>query len=164
MELAWHYTTNDADRGHKIFAERIVQPTKGASLDELDKAVAAGIPRRLYMKAIEIDQKTKRAVWFSLEQFWEPSANKLGLGSSLQDLCKIVEVIRIGVNAEVCPLTWDDYCRDSGHDAKHLRSMKSAAYSCNSRPSTYRLTWEAVPAEQWVAVERLDGDKWVPLR
>lgn len=154
----WHYTTNDERHGGKILSDGVLQPRVGMTAEFESDYIELGFSRSAVRRIIAEDAATRPAVWFSLEQHFEPSAK---CSSSMAELHELAGILRIGVAPSVCPGTWNDYCRESGQSAKALREMKSAAYRMGSRPSNYRLSWTPVWSANWIAVEVFDGANWV---
>jgi len=110
-------------------------------------------------------------VWFSTNADWEPAAGKVlacadGSPRLLgRDEMHTIGVgpLRFGVAPAVAPHTWHDFKRVSKIQPKHASDMVAAAVKCQSRPSWWFATFEAVPRQQWLAVEQWDGWQWMAL-
>jgi hypothetical protein len=110
-------------------------------------------------------------VWFSTNEVWEPSANKVltcadGSPRLLgRDEMHTIGVgpLRFGVGAAVAPHDWHDFKRTSGIRPKYASDMVAAAVKCQSRPSWWFATFEPVLREQWIAVEQWDGWQWTAV-
>ncbi|HVX09848.1 MAG TPA: hypothetical protein VHC22_01480 [Pirellulales bacterium] len=146
LPVVWHYTIRDFFAG--IVRDRAIRPAA---------AFAGG--------------QARAAVWFSTNQDWEPSAAKNltcadGSARLLQrdELHTIgITPIRIGVAPSVAPHTWHDFKRDGDLPAKIAGNIVSLAARVNSKPSWWYATFDAVPREQWLAVEHFDGWQWRPM-
>lgn len=159
--LAWHYTTNDRKHAPQILLDGYLKPGAGTQPDQEDELVRTlQLPRATIRRMIAQDQATKAAVWFSLDQWYETSTSPR---ESISEIHERYGLIRIGIDPSSCPLTWEDYCRESGHSAATIRSMKKLSYKIGSKPSHYRWRGDRVPKSEWLAVERFDGSRWLPL-
>jgi hypothetical protein len=110
-------------------------------------------------------------VWFSTEQFWEPTAAKachrpdgtrhlLTLDGMLeQDILPI----RIGVDSTVAPYRWSDLKSLSGMSSETARSLASSGKRMGANPSRWRGTFEVVRAKEWRTIDYYNGLEWVPL-
>jgi len=142
----WHYTIKE--RLDQILKDRLIKP-----------AVAA------------VGAHEKPAVWFSSNQSWEETANKV-LGDFadllLLDRKKKTHemskgLARIGVASETAPLTWNDFKRLSGIKPKEAKDLYQLAIAIGARIGEWFVSFDAVPAEKWLAVELWDGTNWIPF-
>lgn len=118
------------------------------------------LPTTLYVPAGE-----RPIVWFSTEDFWEPTATKkcslTGKMLTLDEMLKHeVLPVRIGVNPTVAPHRWSDLKLLSGINPDTARALASSGKQMGANPSRWRGTFEAVPAEKWEAVEYYNGLCW----
>lgn len=143
-ELRWHYTTGEK---FKLITE------SGAIL-----------PTALFLSPGE-----RAAVWFSSNQFWEPTAAKVWLGddgSQTQlDMAQTAErgegLVRFGVLPEVAPHNWNEFKRLSGVHSRMAKGMYSGGISQGAKPSEWYVTFDPVPREKWAAVEVWQDEKWI---
>lgn len=107
-------------------------------------------------------------VWFSAEQFWEPTANKSwGTGKGLARGLDMREteqrgrgLFRIEVPESTAKLRWADYRSLSGDSSAMLRGLAQVARSQRANPSLWRVSFDPVQPEVFIVVEKLDGDTW----
>lgn len=110
-------------------------------------------------------------VWFSKEQFWEPTVTKaplLGDGTSeVLDMNGLfnhgILLIRIGVDPSTAPYTWSEMKELSGMPPHIARGLAFVGRRQGANPSRWRGTFEAVSSDKWKAVEFFTGLDWVPL-
>jgi len=118
-----------------------------------------------------VPDEEKPIVWFSDDQFWEPTATK---GVQLRDgtigslsldgmLDRHILPIRIGVDSTVAPHRWSDLKSLSGMSSETARGLASSAKRMGSNPCLWRGTFEAVRADKWMAVEYFNRRDWAPL-
>ena len=144
LELIWHYTVGSSFTS--IIEDGLIRPATG------------------YIPVGE-----RPIVWFSTEQFWEPTVSK-GLrleDGTIEDLgmTRLLELnfplFRIGVDPEVAPYTWSDLKSLSGMSSDVARSLKSTAKARGANPSRWRGTFDPVSSDQWKTVEYLKDGNWV---
>lgn len=110
------------------------------------------------------------AVWFSLHRLWEPTASK-GLKHretgevhrATWDEMQQFGPMRIEVGPETAPHRWKDYLRLSGVTSAHARGLERAARSRGANAFQWRVSFDPVPTEKWLAVERWSGSDWEPI-
>jgi len=113
----------------------------------------------------------KPIVWFSTEQFWEPTVRKgrIAPDGTIQDLSMDgmlehgILLIRIGIDEADAPHRWAELKLLSGMSPEIARGLASKAKQLGANPSRWRGTFEAVGAEKWKSVEYFDGVAWAPL-
>jgi hypothetical protein len=140
----WHYTTGNRLRA--IFTDGVIKPA------------TAFVP-----------MSERPVVWFSTNEEWEPTANKLGRdqnGSPAPlDRDGTAELYgglaRIAVADETAPFDWDALKRRSGMSNLTARGLRRAAISSGSRPGDWWGTFDPVPRDQWVAIEVWHEGRWV---
>jgi hypothetical protein len=143
--IRWHYTV-DA-RFRMIVADRLLKP-----------AIAF------------LSWREKPAVWFSTHRVWEPTASK---ARRTQDgrLVRLTReetmalgggLVRIGVAPETAPHDWQAYRRLSGVDPRVASGLAKAARAQGADPRQWYVSFEAVPASQWIAVEIWEAGGWSP--
>jgi len=144
--IRWHYTI-----GHRL--KKILE-------DGEIRPATAGEPKG-----------EKPAVWFSIHDDWEPTANKFTVGFDGKPVVLTREqtenggggLCRIGVAKEMAPHNWEAHKRLSGITAKEARRIYQKAIAQGTRPGHWFTTYSAVPRSQWLAVEVCDSSRWVPL-
>jgi hypothetical protein len=113
----------------------------------------------------------KPIVWFSTEQFFEPTAAK-GWKSyhgptetlALDGLVEHgISPVRIGVNAAVAPYRWGELKSLSGMSSTTACALASRARDQGANPSKWYGTFEAVNAEKWQTIEYYNGRTWEVL-
>lgn len=117
-----------------------------------------------------IGKGEKPIVWFSKEQFWEPTVIK---GWRLDDgtveqlrMDGMMEngtlLMRIGVDLETAPFSWSEMKSLSGMSTATASGLASRAKELGSNPSRWRGSFEPVPRSKWKAVEYLNpgADEW----
>jgi len=113
----------------------------------------------------------KPIVWFSTEQFWEPTSAKachrpdgtLQLLTLDGMLKRNILPIRIGVDSTAAPYRWSDLKSLSRMSSETARSLASSAKRMGAHPSRWRGTFEAVCVEKWRTIEYYNGREWAPL-
>jgi hypothetical protein len=142
----WHYTTG----------ENLVQIVT----DDAIKPATEHVPKN-----------ERPIVWFSLNQWWEPTANKgrrtadgRTVTATMMEMCELGGgLVRIGVAPETAPYDWRTLRELSGMSSAMARGLYNAAIKQGARPGEWRGTFESVPQAQWTAVEVLQDGRWVPL-
>lgn len=144
--ILWHYTIKD-------YLSRIIET------GEIRPATAG------------ITAREKPCVWFSTNQTWEPTANKL---IERQDgfICPGTKettekygggLVRIGVAPETAPHNWHAFKRLSNISAKVAKAMYNAGIDSGAKPSEWFVSFNSVPRPKWLAVETWNGVAWVAV-
>jgi hypothetical protein len=144
--IVWHYTTGECLV--KILRDGYIKPATAF--------VARG---------------ERPIVWFSRNPTWERTANKMWRkpDGSIELLDREGTrvrgggLVRIGVTPATAPFNWRDLKEQSRMSAKIARALYQTAINKGARPSDWYGTFDVVPRHLWVAVERLDGENWVPI-
>lgn len=144
--LVWHYTT----------------------YDRLERILAAG---EIRPATAHVPPNERPIVWFSRNPVWEETATPALRDSSgrtrkaTRDEMKRVArgMVRIGVDSSTAPFDWYQLKRRSGMKARIARGLEDAALREGSSSRDWCGTFDPVPRSQWISVEILDGDQWVPL-
>ncbi|MCO6457455.1 MAG: hypothetical protein J5I93_19310 [Pirellulaceae bacterium] len=145
MSLLWHYTT----------------------VQKLDSIVHSGA---IQPSAPPRERDEKPVVWFSSRPDWDPTANPVvaAAGGRTRRYATLDETIvvggglaRIGVAAEVAPHDWKAYKRLSGVSPRRAKAMYDRALALGSRPSSWFVSFAAVPRQQWQAVEVCVDGQWL---
>jgi hypothetical protein len=143
--MVWHYTTGTYLQ--QILKTRVLRPT------------GAGIARG-----------ERPALWFSKEQYWEPTAQKawgspdgsvvlLGMLGTFQ---RASGLGRIGVDpnrVELCD--FETFGATSGIPAADLQAMKHRGRKQGANPRNWLASFAPVPCENWAAVEVYNGTRWM---
>src|SRR5262245_32626660 len=144
--ILWHYT-----HGFRL---------RGILRDGMIKLATEGAPA-----------DGKFAVWFSSNQQWEESANQRtnnyhgtpGRGTKETTHHFGGGLARVGVRPETAPHDWNAFKELSGVPARLAKGMHLAGIGAGADPGEWFASFEAVPREKWVAVERWDGKRWMAL-
>ena len=143
--MVWHYTIKQ--RLDRILVDGLIKPA-----------------------TVFVPPNEKPVVWFSSNQIWEETANKI-----LQDSTGIRRgnkkethehgggLARIGVAPEAAPYTWNDFKRLSGIQPKAAKLLYQAAIAGRARPGEWFVSFEAVSSKKWLAIELFDGTNWIPF-
>lgn len=113
--------------------------------------------------SVRIDPGERPGVWFSTQQFWEPTAAKRLMGSDGTDRGATLEemhefgggVVRIGVADAVAPIGWREFCRVSGVSAKTAQALVKAGQKSGASQYDWRWSPDPVPRARWETVERM---------
>ena len=144
MEIIWHYTSGE-------HFKKIVQE-KRLKVSESDRRM--GI---------------KPAIWFSKNEFWEPTASKSILKKgrivqlSMKEQHELLGLVRIGVEFPNELISWAKF-KYVGKINSHLHYlMELAGIQQGANPSDWYCAFRNVPSCEWVKVEKYDGNKWMPV-
>lgn len=138
----WHYTNGDAFR--KILRDGAIRP--------LEQYLEAG---------------ARPVVWLSPEPFWEPTAEKTwseGGKATKLDMAAMHEklgVYRLGVSKKTAALSWKEYKRASRSDPRVIEGFVKISREAGGEPKDWRATFDEVPLEKCLRIERFGGRKWV---
>jgi hypothetical protein len=108
-------------------------------------------------------------VWFSTEQYWEPTVTKgwLQTDGTIKDLKmgdfleREIQLFRIGVDPATAPYRWCDLKSLSGMSSEAAHGLARMAKALGANPSRWRGTFDAVSDAWWEAIERFEGGGWV---
>ena len=110
------------------------------------------------------------AVWFSIHPQWEPTATKAlrdrKTGTVHRATWKEMRrygPIRIEVGPEAASHSWEDYLRLSGASVATARGLEQAAKNWGANAFQWRVSFDPVPTEKWLAVEQWSGTGWKPI-
>lgn len=109
----------------------------------------------------------KPAVWFSTNPTWESSANKARngeIGMTATARCGR-GIYRFAVAPETAPHNWETYVRASGVSPHGERQLRRGAKKMYSNHREYFVSFDPVPREKWVSIERFDFElsRWLPV-
>jgi hypothetical protein len=118
-----------------------------------------------------IDPGEIPAVWFSSNPDWEPTAVKArrGLNGKMERLSMEETsemghgLMRFGVTKEIAGYSWNEIKEKSGMSPKTARYLHNEGVRQGARPHEWRGTFERVSRNRWVAVERFEEGRWVPI-
>lgn len=146
-QLAWHYTVGV--KLNSILADGLLRTTD-----------------------VLIEQGERPALWFSLNQDWEPTANKLCL-TPTGELMPLDRdgtervghgLFRFGVDPAVTPLmTWRDFTRKRGITSKVVEALEAVGRDQGSDPDDYLVSFVPVGRYQWVTLEVCYRGEWCPV-
>ena len=113
-----------------------------------------------------VDGCERPGVWFSSNQTWESTVNKLPPSGDRGFLAhaKILGVARIGVTRDTAPVSWEDYCRISGLDLALARGFERSGNAMGASSSEWYVSFDPVPRERWKAIEVSRDGQWGPLK
>ena len=149
LKWAWHYTTGDC----------------------LDKIIDAGE----LVPAIRYVPKDERAIlWFSLDQDWEPTANKGVVENgknrtlTLEEMCVHCNgVVRVGIHS--CSKTlirWPKIGKLAGMPKELIRALDKVAYEQGSNPNNWLGQFESLLLKDCLSIQILQDFKtmeWLKL-
>ena len=144
--MIWHYTVGD--NFASIYHSGVIQPaTDYIALGE------------------------KPIVWFTTEEFWEPTVTKgrRRPDGTVEDL-GMRELVaegfllwRIGVAPETAPYKWPELKKLSGMPSEEAAHLAKIAKDKGGHPSRWRGTFIPVQAESWKAIQFFNRLEWVPF-
>jgi hypothetical protein len=142
----WHYTVGDKFR--PIERDQCIKPATAF-----------------------ISWREKPAVWFSTHPVWEPTACKLLVqpGGRYREMTREETahygrgLVRIGVAPEAAPYNWRAYRRLSGVAPRMASRLVQAGKAQGADPRQWYVSFDAVPAALWIAVEVWQEERWLPL-
>ena len=121
----------------------------------------------LKVSKVEKDLGLKASLWFSKEQFWEPTACKVGYGShkdpkeGLIFQHSILGAGRIGVKEDDFNfLDWDTYCANSKDDPQVLNAMLKSGLKNGAKKENWLCLFQNVPSNKWESAQLFDGKEW----
>lgn len=144
--LLWHYTIWNG-RAELILETGVIRPA-----NEL------------------LEEGEKPVVWFSRNEVWERSAAKTAIrnfGGKLKYPSQEAEhrdgggLWRFGVEEATAPHGWGSFLKLSCATNRTRQRIEDAAGDARSNVHRYRFTFEDVPRDKWVAVEKWDGGRWI---
>lgn len=138
--LLWHYTVGRYFES--ILADGYIKPTTAY-----------------------ITPGERPAVWFSLNQDWEQTANKLWLNNDgtvralTRDETRSMGggLVRFGVSPRTAPFNWRQFVTKSRIDRRVARAVVDVAHKQGSDPAQWRVSFDPVPRKLWLAVDVWDS-------
>ena len=110
------------------------------------------------------------AVWFSFHQIWEPTATKGCIRNGVYSSMTKDEMIntsgglvRIAVDRETAPHSWVQYRHLSGIDPSRAKGLARVTTSNGANPNDWRVSFNKVTRDKWIAIEKWRNGVWVPL-
>lgn len=107
-----------------------------------------------------IPENEKPAVFFSYNQIWEPTCNKLlkKIGSNILirstfEQMKEIGIARIAVNENSVPYNVYEYKRLSGINNKNWKHFIKLAKELHSNIDDYRVSFEPIHKNNWLKIE-----------
>jgi hypothetical protein len=145
--LLWHYTTGDVFK--RILDQGAIEP------DKTEPHNPKEIP----------------TVTFSSDQDWERTRYRVGrlpegqlvlMGKdSLVKNCG--GLYRIGVTQETAPMDWHTMKDKTGLSGHAIQAIYDFAIQVGARTRNWYSTFQRVPEDQWVTVEKLQDGQWLEL-
>ncbi len=142
-KVLWHYTTQE-------------------------KLAAILTTGRLRPTDVGVQGRERPAVWFSTRFDFEPTAAKtlvVSVGgvlttrlATLDEMRRLVGVARIGVAPKTAPVDWAKHRREGRIAPSVADALEEAGRAIGSVPQDWFVSYEPVPAEEWILVQVLDDD------
>lgn len=136
--------------------------------------------RARYLRRILTDKQIKQSpphvpgsekptVWFSYRRHWEPTAtpqyspNGIPRCISFDELAKLEAPVRIEIDPSAAPLTWTTWKAESGVSVRTARTIELTAADQKANPAHWRMSFDPVGIESWLAVEVYFEGRWQGL-
>jgi hypothetical protein len=112
------------------------------------------------------------AVWCSYNQDWEKTAKKFSVdeisgrvrsGTKESTHLENGGLARIEVHPQSCPFDWRYFVANSRIDPDLARSLYKAGIKDGAHPREWRVSFEPIASDQWIAIEVYDGEDWTSL-
>jgi hypothetical protein len=110
------------------------------------------------------------AVWFSRNPYWERTANKAWVVAGRSYVLTREEteargngLVRFQVPPDAAPYDWEDFKRLSGASRLSIRQMERRAHDLLALSSEWRMTFDPVPQDKWMALEICQEGRWRAL-
>lgn len=132
-----------------------------------------------------VPRNEKPAVWFSINDYWEPSAGMMVLADksglvqygdgtatldpralrqcSMQECHEKMGLTRFVVDETSAPYTWRHHKQYGGISRREAKALYELSIRDSVCVTQWRLSYDPVPASEWLAVEKWDGSKWCPI-
>lgn len=115
-----------------------------------------------------VDPTEKPVVWFSYRPEWEPSATPLYVdkATGARSIITFEEFrtretpYRIEVNPQAAPLDWRAWRQLSGVKPGLAKCLKNLALRQHSNVKSWRMSFEPVTRENWLAIELYENGQW----
>ena len=113
-----------------------------------------------------VTQQEKPSVWISSNPVWENMSNRsyqevdgtYRMGDMKTTYLRY-GLVRIEIAPEAAVHNWRAYRRLSGVERKELRYLKRLGRQRKARRRDWRMSFVAIPAEQWLLIEVWDWSK-----
>ena len=141
MELIWHYTS-------LVHLEMI----------EKDQCLKVSNAEREF--------GFNPALWFSKNDFWEPTATKMksnGNCLTINQQLETIGMIRIGVEFTDNMISWKKYKHFSKMPVQMYDSMAEIGIEKGGNPDDWFCLFSDLPSKYWKTIEEYDGKKWVDI-
>ena len=110
-------------------------------------------------------------VWCTTRDDWEPTANKGGVDEHGRYRGLTREeteihgggLVRIEVDPEAVPVRWHDFVIHSGVKRNIAKALERSARKQGSNVRDWRCSFDPIPLDNWVGVERWNGSEWESL-
>ncbi|MEQ8786212.1 MAG: hypothetical protein RIC55_07930 [Pirellulaceae bacterium] len=113
-------------------------------------------------------RKREQAVWFTVREDCEPTAIPARIKEGriytfeFSEADRLFGMARVRVAEETAPYGWTEYKRMSGMKPRVAKELYARATRDGSRPGGWRVSFEPVHEDKWLAVEVWGGDRWRP--
>lgn len=143
--MLWHYTVRHADHLGSIFRDQAIRPNL---------------------------KRPFPAVWFSADQWFDPSCRKTTAAGTLMAVDEALPVAaRIGIEHTDALLSWEDFRRrvpfhfkltvdDRDEADRLLQATEDAGRAMGSNPDEWFASLEPVPGSVWRAVQTHANGRW----
>jgi hypothetical protein len=124
---------------------------------------------RLATASVVINEQA--ACWFTRSPQWPPLC---GMGEideqgrtvrncDMQTVHRQIGIARILVDESAAPHTWTYHKRNSGIHPRVAKNLAKVSSNTGENPHDWRMSYEPVGKEHWLAVEVWDGHGWVSI-
>jgi hypothetical protein len=135
----------------------------------LSRALQIVIDGQIKQATAGVPKDEKPVVWFSFRQDWEPTATPAfgpygqKCNPSFDHLVEFETPCRFEIDPATAPLNWRQWRKESGVKSKMVKSLEAASLRMDSNVADYRMTFDPVPENKWLALEIYLGGKWQAL-
>lgn len=124
----------------------------------VESIVADGL---LHVTGLAIDPEERPALWFSKNQYWEPTACKGGARTMRETARVGGGLVRFGVDASSL-VTWEEHKRSGGITPKTAAALEATGYAEGSHPRNWLVSYDPIDIGS-TRIEILNGHKWAPM-
>ncbi len=146
IKLVWHYTTQE--HAVSIVNDGLLKPRKDPS------------------------DITKAVLWFSKQQFWEPTASKMvssdglwaadfGVAFAMNIQYPKAGIIRFGIKyPNDILLSWEKYKKETDKSRLQLSILENTAAEVCAKPSDWLVTCNDIPLSIIGRIEKFNGTSY----
>ena len=145
-------------RGQRSPQARFWHYTKGCHLPQILESEV------IRVADILLDPRERPVVWFSPHPLWEPTVTSLWADLPIEEIAvRAGGLVRIEVRAEAAPVSWRSWRKHSGVSWKTATRLGDTARKQGANPNGWRVSYQPVTSEMWLAVETWNNGVWQPL-